>query len=47
MLNLAARPKPGSYVDMRAEMDCLVAVSSCPDLWAGGKQGIQVQIYER
>ena len=46
MLNLAVRPRPGSYIDMRAEMDCLVAVSSCPDLWAGGKQGIQVQVYQ-
>lgn len=46
MLNSTTRPKPGTYVDFRAEMDCLAAISSCPDLWAGGEQGIQVQIYE-
>jgi uncharacterized protein YcgI (DUF1989 family) len=46
MVNSTTRPKPGTYIDLRAEIDCLVAMSSCPDLWAGGKQGIQVQIYE-
>jgi uncharacterized protein YcgI (DUF1989 family) len=36
---------PGSYVDLRAEMDCLVALSACPE---GGrtKTPTQVQIYE-
>jgi hypothetical protein len=46
MLNTNKRPKPGTYVELRAEMNCLVAVSSCPDLWAGGKQGIELEIYE-
>ncbi len=46
MLNSTTRPKPGTYVDLRAEMNCLVAISSCPDLWAGGEQGLQVQVYE-
>lgn len=46
MLNTTIRPKPGTYIELRAETDCLVAISSCPDLWAGGKQGLQVQVYE-
>ncbi len=46
MLNSTTRPKPGTHVDLRAEMDCLVAISSCPDLWAGGEQGLQVRVYE-
>lgn len=46
MLNTTIRPKPGTYVDLRAEMNCLVAISSCPDLWGGGEQGLQVQVYE-
>ncbi|MGH7772212.1 MAG: DUF1989 domain-containing protein [Candidatus Binatia bacterium] len=39
------RPKPGSYVDLRAEMDLLVAFSACPDLPVGGKP-VGVMIYE-
>lgn len=46
MVNSTTRPKPGTYVDLRAEINCLVAISSCPDLWAGGKQGLQVQVCE-
>ena len=46
MLNTNKRPKAGTYVEFRAEMHCLVAVSSCPDLWAGGRQGIEVEIYD-
>jgi len=46
MLNTTIRPKPGTYMDLRAEMHCLVAISSCPDLWAGGTQGLNVQVYE-
>jgi len=36
---------PGSYVDLKAEMDCLVALSACPE---GGraKTPVHVQIYE-
>jgi uncharacterized protein YcgI (DUF1989 family) len=39
------RPKPGTYVDLRAEMDLLVAFSACPDLPVGGKP-VDVMIYE-
>lgn len=46
MLNTTIRPKPGTYMDLRAETTCLVAISSCPDLWAGGTQGLNVQVYE-
>jgi uncharacterized protein YcgI (DUF1989 family) len=37
MEHTQVRPKPGSYVDLRAEMDLLVAFSACPDLPVGGK----------
>lgn len=46
MLNKPTRPDPTAHVDFRAEMDCIVAVSSCPDLWAGGDRGIEVSIFE-
>jgi uncharacterized protein len=46
MVNSKTRPRPGTYVDFQADMDSLVAVSACPDLFAGGKQGIQIQVYE-
>ena len=39
------RPKPGTYVDLRAEMDLLAAFSACPDLPVGGKP-VDVMIYE-
>jgi uncharacterized protein YcgI (DUF1989 family) len=39
------RPKPGTYVDLRTEMDLLVAFSACPDLPVGGKP-VDVMIYE-
>jgi len=39
------RPKPGSYVDLRAEMDLLVAFSACPDMPVGGKP-VDLLIYE-
>ncbi|MGH7835673.1 MAG: DUF1989 domain-containing protein [Candidatus Binatia bacterium] len=39
------RPRPGTYVDLRAEMDLLVAFSACPDLPVGGKP-VDVMIYE-
>jgi len=25
------RPKPGTHMDLRAEMDCLVGISACPE----------------
>jgi uncharacterized protein YcgI (DUF1989 family) len=45
MEHTQVRPKPGTYVDMRAEMDLLVAFSACPDLPVGGKP-VDVMIYE-
>ena len=39
------RPKPGTYVDLRAERDLLVAFSACPDLPVGGKP-VHVAIYD-
>jgi uncharacterized protein YcgI (DUF1989 family) len=45
MEHTQVRPKPGSYVDMRAAMNLLVAFSACPDLPVGGKP-VDVMIYE-
>ena len=39
------RPKEEARVDFRAEMDCLVAVSACPE--SGRGQAIRVEIFER
>jgi uncharacterized protein YcgI (DUF1989 family) len=39
------RPKEGNYMDIRAEMDLVVALSACPDLPVGGKP-VDVVIYE-
>jgi uncharacterized protein YcgI (DUF1989 family) len=39
------RPKEGNYMDLRAEMDPLMALSACPDLAVGGKP-VNVMIYE-
>ena len=38
MSNTSIRPKPGTYIEFRAERDVLVAVSACPDLTVGGKE---------
>jgi uncharacterized protein YcgI (DUF1989 family) len=38
------RPKDEAYVDFRAEMDCLVAVSACPE--SGRGQAIRVEIFD-
>lgn len=46
MLNEPVRPDPDAHVDFLAEMDCVFAVSSCPDLWAGGDQGVEVEVFE-
>jgi uncharacterized protein YcgI (DUF1989 family) len=43
MFNTSIRPRPGTYIEFRAEMDTLVAISACPDLTMGGK-AIDVQI---
>lgn len=38
------RPKPGTYIELRAEMNCLVAASACPQ--AGWGEPVRIQIYE-
>lgn len=38
------RPKPGTRIDLRAEMDCLVAISACPE--GGRGKELKVVIYE-
>jgi uncharacterized protein len=45
MEHTQVRPQPGSYVDLRAEMDLLVAFSACPDMPVGGKP-VDVRMYE-
>ncbi len=45
MEHTTVRAKPGSYVDLRAEMDLLVAMSACPDMPVGGKP-LDLLIYE-
>jgi hypothetical protein len=45
MEHTTIRPEPGTYVDLRAERDLLVALSACPDLPVGG-QPVTVAIYE-
>jgi uncharacterized protein YcgI (DUF1989 family) len=45
MEHTTVRAKPGSYVEFRAEMDLLVALSACPDMPVGGKP-VDVTIYE-
>jgi uncharacterized protein YcgI (DUF1989 family) len=37
MEHTQVRPESGNYMDLRAEMDLLVALSACPDLPVGGK----------
>jgi len=38
------RPKPGSYIDFKSEMDCLVGISACPE--GGRGKELKVVIYE-
>ncbi|MGH7874726.1 MAG: DUF1989 domain-containing protein [Candidatus Binatia bacterium] len=45
MEHTQVRPAAGNYMDIRAEMDLLVALSACPDLAVGGKP-LDVGIYE-
>jgi len=45
MEHTTVRAKPGSYVDLRAEMDLLVAMSACPDMPVGGRP-LDLEIYE-
>jgi uncharacterized protein len=44
MYDTMIRPKEEAHVDFRAEMDCLVAVSACPE--SGRGQGIRVEIHD-
>lgn len=37
MHNTLIRPQPGTYIEFRAEMDLLCALSACPDITVGGK----------
>jgi uncharacterized protein len=45
MEHTQVRPQPGNFMDLRAEMDLLVALSACPDLPVGGKP-VDVSTYE-
>ena len=44
MYDTMIRPKEEAHVDFRAEMDCLVAVSACPE--SGRGQTIRVEIFD-
>jgi uncharacterized protein len=44
MYDTVIRPKDEARVDFKAEMDCLIAVSACPE--SGRGQAIRVEIYE-
>lgn len=39
------RPKPGTHVDLRAEMDCLVGISACPE--GGRGKELKVVVYKK
>lgn len=40
-----ARPKPGTHIDLRAEMDCLVGISACPE--GGRGKELKVVVYKK
>ena len=44
MFDTTIRPKVEAHVDFRAEMDCLVGASACPE--SGRGQAIRVEIYD-
>jgi uncharacterized protein YcgI (DUF1989 family) len=44
MYDTMIRPKDEAYVEFRAEMDCLVAASACPE--SGRGRAIRMEIYE-
>lgn len=44
MYDTMVRPKEEAHVDFRAEMDCLVAVSACPE--SGRGSAVKVTIFE-
>ncbi|MFQ5850546.1 MAG: DUF1989 domain-containing protein [Candidatus Binatia bacterium] len=39
------RPKPGTRIDLRAEMDCLVGISACPE--GGRGKELRVVVYQK
>jgi len=39
------RPKPGTHMDLRAEMDCLVGISACPE--GGRGKPLKVVVYKK
>jgi uncharacterized protein YcgI (DUF1989 family) len=45
MLDTFIRPKDGAYVDLKAEMDSLVALSACPE--SGRGLSVKVLIFDR
>src|SRR5687768_10074057 len=45
MYDTMIRPKDEAHVDFTTEMDCLIAVSACPE--SGRGQAIRVEIYEK
>ncbi len=45
MFDTQIRPDPEAHVDFRAEMDCLVGVSACPE--SGRGKEIRVEIYDK
>lgn len=44
MYDTMIRPREEAHVDFRLEMDCLIALSACPE--SGRGQAIRVQIYD-
>ena len=44
MLDTTIRPKIEAHIDFRAEMDCLVAVSACPQ--SGRGEAISVEVFD-
>lgn len=44
MFDTLIRPKQEAYVDFNAEVDCLVAVSACPE--SGRGQAVRVEIFD-
>ncbi len=45
MLDTTIRPEEEAHIDFRAEMDCLVAVSACPQ--SGRGEAIRLEVYEK
>jgi uncharacterized protein YcgI (DUF1989 family) len=43
-MEVGQRPKPGTYVQLQAEMNCLVGISACPE--GGMGKAFRVQVYE-